>query len=75
MNNYTPHLKPPNKIQIRRAALGQPEMKLLCGGGVGGLGGGGVVGLQLVCSQLTLAIFCSALVPKTLIYSVCLEDS
>ena len=41
MNNYTPHLKPPNKIQIRRAALGQPEMKLLCGGGVGGLGGGG----------------------------------
>ena len=41
MNNYTPHLKPPNKIQIRRAALGQPEMKLLCGGVVGGLGGGG----------------------------------
>ena len=48
----------------RSAALGRPAMKLLGEGG----------GLQLVCGRSTLALS-SALVPQTLSFSVCVEDS
>ena len=47
----------------RSAALGRPGMKLL-----------GEGGLQLVCGRPTLALS-SALVPQTLSFSVCVEDS
>ena len=51
--------------QNRGAALGRPAMKSLGGGGGG---------LQQVCGRPTLALS-SALVPKTLSCSVCVEDS
>ena len=54
--------------QNRSAALGRPAMKLLGGGG----GGGG--GLQLVCGRPNLALS-PALVPQTLSYFVCVENS
>ena len=61
INNGTPHLKSPEN-QNRRAALGQPALKLLGGG------------LQLVCGRPDLALS-SALIPQTLSCSVCIEDS
>ena len=54
------------KNQNRSAALGRPAMKLLGGGGVGGL--------QLVFGRPTLALS-SALVPQILSCLVCVEDS
>ena len=65
INNDTPNLKS-QKNQTRRAALGRSAIKLLGGGGGGGL--------QLVCGRLTLALS-SSLVPQTLSYLVCVEDS
>ena len=63
----TPYLKS-TKNQNRRAALGTASNELITGGG----GGGG--GLQIVCGRPTLALS-SALVPRTLRSSVCVEDS
>ena len=65
INNNAPHLKS-LKNQNRRAAFGQPAIKITGGGGGGGL--------QLVCGRPTLALS-SALVPQTLSCLVCMEDS
>ena len=67
INNHTPHLKPPNKPK-QMSRLGTASNKTT---GVGERGEGG--GVQLVCGQPTLAL-CSALVPRTLRCSVCVED-
>ena len=58
------------KNQNKRAALRQPAMKLLRMGG----GGGGELRGQLVCGRPTLTRS-SALVPQTISFSVCVEDS